>query len=242
MQISSNYSMNGVPYENRRRQNDIPQFSTERAKQENESINPYMEDTDYNEKAFDMIGPNAPQDVKDAWMEAAKEVYQKDPKVSIVFQSTSDEFGVASYAVHALYYLLKPYSEEEFIQAMDKYQKQKGFEEPVLEIVSERVDIQLEYHNIYFLDTIKRKTAIHTKDYVFLTSSTFAEISEMLLKDRRFLMCRRGVLVNMEMIEKVESEVFRLKNGESVPLHLRNKSKIKQEYLSFMTERMHLQE
>ena len=40
MQISSNYSMNGVPYENRRRQNDIPQFSTERAEQENESINP----------------------------------------------------------------------------------------------------------------------------------------------------------------------------------------------------------
>ena len=30
--------------------------------------------TDYDEKAFDMVGPNAPQDVKDAWMEAAKEV------------------------------------------------------------------------------------------------------------------------------------------------------------------------
>ncbi len=44
MQISSNYSMNGVPYENRRRQKDIPQFSTERAKQENKSINPYMEE------------------------------------------------------------------------------------------------------------------------------------------------------------------------------------------------------
>ena len=74
MQISSNYSMNGVPYENRRRQNDIPLFSTERAKQENESINQYMEDTDFNEKAFDMIGPNTPRDVKDAWMEAAKDV------------------------------------------------------------------------------------------------------------------------------------------------------------------------
>ena len=51
MQISSNYSMNGVPYENRRRQKDIPEFSTERAKQENKNINPYMEDTDFNEKA-----------------------------------------------------------------------------------------------------------------------------------------------------------------------------------------------
>ena len=40
----------------------------------NGSINPYMADTDFNEKAFDMIGPNAPQEVKDAWMEAAKEV------------------------------------------------------------------------------------------------------------------------------------------------------------------------
>ena len=31
------------------------------------------ETTDYDEKAFDMVGQNAPQDVKDAWMEAAKE-------------------------------------------------------------------------------------------------------------------------------------------------------------------------
>ena len=110
MQISSNYSMNGVSYENRRRQNDIPQFSTERAKQENESINPYMEDTDFNEKAFDMIGPNAPQDVKDAWMEAAKQAlynldhplvyvcdcYQKFNVVTGMPKSTfGDSFGYA---------------------------------------------------------------------------------------------------------------------------------------------------
>ena len=30
--------------------------------------------TDYAEKAFEMVGPHAPQEVKDAWMEAAKEV------------------------------------------------------------------------------------------------------------------------------------------------------------------------
>ena len=32
-----------------------------------------MSDVDFDEKAFDMIGPNAPQEVKDAWMEAAAE-------------------------------------------------------------------------------------------------------------------------------------------------------------------------
>ena len=30
--------------------------------------------TDYDEKAFEMVGPNAPQEVKNAWMDAAKEV------------------------------------------------------------------------------------------------------------------------------------------------------------------------
>lgn len=30
--------------------------------------------TDYDEKAFDMVGPNASQEVKDAWMDATKEV------------------------------------------------------------------------------------------------------------------------------------------------------------------------
>ena len=63
MQINSNYSMNGVSYETRHKQNNIPQFSTECAVQENENINPYMAEADFDEKAFDMIGPNAPQDV-----------------------------------------------------------------------------------------------------------------------------------------------------------------------------------
>ena len=38
----------------------------EKAEQDNKA--------DYDEKAFDMVGPHAPQEVKDAWMEAAKEV------------------------------------------------------------------------------------------------------------------------------------------------------------------------
>mgnify|MGYP000675827872 CR=1 FL=1 len=34
MQINANYSVNGVPYDNKRKQNNIPQFSTECAVQE----------------------------------------------------------------------------------------------------------------------------------------------------------------------------------------------------------------
>ena len=63
MQINSNYSMNGVSYETRHMQDNIPQFSTECSAQKNENINSYMAGVDFDEKAFDMIGTNAPQDV-----------------------------------------------------------------------------------------------------------------------------------------------------------------------------------
>ena len=53
MQINSNYSMNGVPCETRRKQDNIPQFSTECVTQENENINPYMAEADFDEKACD---------------------------------------------------------------------------------------------------------------------------------------------------------------------------------------------
>ena len=49
MQINANYSVNGVPYDNKRKQNNIPQFSTECGVQENENINPYMEEADFDE-------------------------------------------------------------------------------------------------------------------------------------------------------------------------------------------------
>ncbi len=42
MQINSNYSMNGVSYETRHMQDNIPQFSTECSLQKNENINSYM--------------------------------------------------------------------------------------------------------------------------------------------------------------------------------------------------------
>lgn len=74
MQISSSYSVSAVPYDIRYKEDKVPQFSAERAVKESENINRYMPEADFDEKAFDMIGPNAPQDVKDAWLEAAKEV------------------------------------------------------------------------------------------------------------------------------------------------------------------------
>ena len=55
MQISSSYSMSGVPYDIKHRNGNVPQFNAEQAVKESENTNRYMPEADFDEKAFDMI-------------------------------------------------------------------------------------------------------------------------------------------------------------------------------------------
>ena len=105
--IKKYFSTRNVPYE-------IVEFSSGE-----EFLDHFVKD------AYDLVFMDIYMKQKNG-MEAAKEVYQKDPKVSIVFQSTSDEFGVASYAVHALYYLLKPYSEKSLYRRWTNTRSKRG--------------------------------------------------------------------------------------------------------------------
>ena len=43
-------------------------------------------------------------------------------------------------------------------------------------------------------------------------------------KDKRFLPCYRGVLINMDYISQVDSQTFRLINGEELPIALAMKT------------------
>lgn len=70
-------------------------------------------------------------------MDVARNIYQKDRDVSIIFQSNSEEYGAASYSVHALYYLVKPYTEENFRCAMELFDRRLPADEPVLSFSSD---------------------------------------------------------------------------------------------------------
>lgn len=63
-----------------------------------------MEDTDFNEETFDMIGPNAPQEVKDAWIEAAKEEGDVD-NIDILGNTTESAIQATKQALYEEYRL-----------------------------------------------------------------------------------------------------------------------------------------
>ena len=75
---------------------------------------------------------------------------------------------------------------------------------------------------ILYLDYQKPYEAGLAGEGVIPVSGGFQEVTAALQKDKRFLPCYRGVLINMDYISHVDSQAFRLINGEELPIALRN--------------------
>jgi DNA-binding LytR/AlgR family response regulator len=52
--------------------------------------------------------------------DVTKEIRRRKEKTEIVFIATSDEFAVEAFSIQAAHYLVKPFSQEEFDEAMDR--------------------------------------------------------------------------------------------------------------------------
>jgi hypothetical protein len=72
MLIGTNYSSDNTLFAYKSKNRDNPTFNAE-SLVEKEEISDKQKDTDFDEKAFETVGPNAPENVKKAWMDAAKE-------------------------------------------------------------------------------------------------------------------------------------------------------------------------
>ncbi len=73
MQVNSNYQQNIGAYENKRKSSKTPTFAQCVTEKEEERIQ-RVPTADFEERVLQNAGPNAPQSVKDAWIETVKEV------------------------------------------------------------------------------------------------------------------------------------------------------------------------
>lgn len=73
MQVNSNYQQNIRLYENRQKSSEAPTFAQYVAEKDEEQLQS-VSAADFEERVLQNAGPNAPQSVKDAWMETTKEI------------------------------------------------------------------------------------------------------------------------------------------------------------------------
>jgi two-component system, LytTR family, response regulator len=162
------------------------------------------------------------------------------PEVAVVFITAFDEYAVRAFEVHAVDYLLKPFSAERFGQALARAETRLGESRkvaaPVLAQAARAPDSHLE--RLVLRDgaelIIIPTSSIHyvrgQDDYVevfhdarsSLTQQTLQHL-EASLDPRQFVRVHRSYLLNVSRVARVEpwgqgSKLAVLKDGRTVPV------------------------
>ncbi len=167
-------------------------------------------------------------------------------KSKIIFVTASDEYAIRAFKFAAIDYVLKPYSNDELAQAIDKAKKQIQPNKERLNILKntlsapEQKPDKISLHTldkiiIVSLDDIIRcesdsnNTIFYLQDgqkiFVTKTLKYFADM----LKNYQFLRVHQSHLVNLQCISafiKTDGGYLMLKNGENVPVSVRKKNEV----------------
>ncbi len=166
----------------------------------------------------------------------------------IIFTTAFDEFALKAFETNAVDYLLKPFDQERFNKAMDKFLSinQPQQQEQTLAAVAtaqsnsqnERVVVKIgnkikiiPIYDIHYLEADDDYVCIHTPDGSFLKTQTLT-FFEKNLDSKVFVRVHRSYMVKIDQITKIEpyekeGHIVILKSGEKIPVSKSGYPKLK---------------
>ncbi len=169
-------------------------------------------------------------------MDAAIKVFEKDKNCKIIFLTITRDFAVEGYTVRAVSYLVKPIDDAAFLVAMSNCKLRQEEATAVLNVVSGGAKLSLPIQNILYIDYKKHVTYVHMENGVIKVNESFRDVTEPLGKLKSFIICLRGTMVNLNYVERQEGHTFVLKNGEVIPMSIRNKNALGATFRRFVYE------
>jgi two-component system LytT family response regulator len=159
----------------------------------------------------------------------------EDPP-AVIFTTAYDEYAIKAFEIHALDYLLKPFSKERFAKAISKYQKPEAanaigelkeglnWETHARRVVlKDRNDIKIiPFQDIRYLEANDDYVNIYTQEGKFLKNKTLG-FFEQILEPENFIRIHRSYIVKISGITKIEPQEkgnysLKLKTGEILPI------------------------
>ena len=166
-------------------------------------------------------------------IETARRLNAVQADCLIVFLTTSRDDIWRAVGMHACFdYVEKGNLTFERVEKLlDDVHRKFHMQAKVLEFYSGKQKIRFSLSKIQYLVS-------HDKYIIFTMEdggeqscrSTFSSICAMLEKESRFLLCNRGIMVNMDYIRKADKESFEMVNGTFLPIRRRSHLEIMKKY------------
>ena len=153
-------------------------------------------------------------------IETARILRRTDPDLLLVFVTSSPEYVWDAFPVHPFDYLLKPYREEKLFQLADELRRVLFRAEP------EYAMAQNHYVRIVSDDGECR------------TVSTFSQVEQLLRAQENFIVCNRGVILNMDKVLRLDSDCFEMLDGTCLPVRQKDKNTLFAQFTQYQFRHM----
>ena len=153
-------------------------------------------------------------------IETAKEIRESNEKIPIIFLTTSQEFAVESYRVHAFDYLMKPVDQKALFATLDKaYAMTETTLEKSIMLQTPKAIYVLSLSQIEFVEVSNRTLSFHLIDGTIKSiSGRLSDYENTLLNYPEFLKIHRSYIINMDLMKALKQKSFITLTGNEVPI------------------------
>lgn len=171
-------------------------------------------------------------------IEAAAEVRKEDRNVRVIFVTTSNDFAAESYSLRADYYLLKPFEHEDILKALsiinlEDYERQRVITLPDQSTCLLHDIIFSEYYNhrviLYMRNGQKKKIR-----------ASQAKMEDILCCNDGFVTCTKGIIVNLEYVQRIEDGTIYLADRLQVPVSRRRTADFRKAHADYLFRQVRL--
>lgn len=154
----------------------------------------------------------------------------------VIFTTAYSQYAVDGFEVNAIDYLLKPFSFQRFLSAINKAVERKGVKEnqknenTFLLIKANKTIHKVNPNNIEYIEALGDYVKIHFENSFIITNSTFSSVLKK-LQTHKFIQTHKSFAVNLERMNRISgNQVFI--GTTSIPIG----QKYKSEFLKILTE------
>lgn len=165
-------------------------------------------------------------------IDIVRKIRQIDPKVLIVFLTTSAEHIFEAAPFHFFDYILKPFACEQIFHVLDEATQFLPENEPELSFEYRSFDVHFPLSAIQYIYSNNHEIIIQTTNGSQTFRLPFYSITQD-LDDPRFLQCNRGIMLNMDYIKSMEADYFEMTDSRCFPIKTKGRKQIREKYIQY---------
>lgn len=168
-------------------------------------------------------------------LETARSIREQDKDMLIVFLTAYSEFVFESFKVDAFRYLVKPVQSQELTETLEAVYKKLSTPDEYLNFQFQNETFSIKYSDIIYVEGMRDKIWFYCSDGIYRWRGTIKSLNEK-LSGKGFFQVHRSYIINMNKIQKYNSQVVMMEDGHEVPISKYRINEFKEEYIKFWSK------